>query len=440
MPPDLRLDLESTRRGDAASGSPTLTDDASPTPEPEFAPLRPLRPEMPVRPGLIIILGALNAVGALGIDTYLPAFNAIADSYRVSEGRVQLSLASYFVAAALGQTVYGPVSDRYGRRLPLLIGLALFVVASVGSALSPNVETLIAMRFFMGFGACSAWVVTRAVVRDLSHGESAARLFALMMLVLGVSPVLAPLLGSLIVAHAPWPLLFWSLALFAAVLFVAVARVLPETHAPAARSTGGIAPILSTYARLMRDRSFTIPTLVGALSQSVLFAYLAASPFVYMKRHGVSPEAYSGLFALNAVGLIGLAQVAAPLLKRFGANRIIRLATGAQALATLILLALVLTGKDALLPTVACLFVAVGMQGLVGPTSTMLALEPHPEAAGAASALSGTIGFAFGAILGGLIGALADGTTRPFGILLALCGVAALLTSFALPKSGSVAD
>ena len=448
MPPKTCLDPESTCSGNEASGPPTLTDDASPS-------IPPFEDESIVLDttihaphdrkvgfGLILILGALNAVGALGIDTYLPAFPAIAKAFRVDDGKVQLSLAVYFIAAAVGQTVYGPLSDRYGRRLPLIAGLALFTLSSIGAALSTSIEMLIVMRFLMGFGACSAWVVTRAVVRDLSHGEGAARLFALMMLVLGVSPILAPQLGSVIIAHAPWPVLFWTLALFSVVLLVAVALVLPETHDPLRRSSGGIAPIFRTYGRLIRDRAFLVPTLVGGLSQSVLFAYLAASPFLYMKHHGVSPEAYGGLFALNAVGLIGLAQVNAPLLRRFGAGKLSRFATAVQTAGALTLAGLIFAGVDGLVPTVLCLVIAVGMQGLIGPTTMMLALEPHPEAAGSASALSGTVGFAFGALTGSLLGAF-GGTERPFGFLIAICAFAALVASQFLPRGlrkESVAD
>lgn len=374
-----------------------------------------------------LTLGTLVALGALGIDTYLPAFPAIAKSLRVSEGQVQLSLVSYFVAIALGQMVYGALSDRHGRRLPLLVGLTIFTLASVGCALSRNIETLIAMRFLQGLGACAGMTIPSAVVRDLRSGEEAARLFALMILVLGVSPIFAPLLGSLITAWMPWPALFWFLAFFGVLCIGSVAFLLEESHAPERRTTGPVAGVFATYARLLRERAFVVPVLTGGLSQAVLFAYLAASPFVYITLYHMAPTAYSGLFAFNAVGLIGLAQFNVPLLRRFGSTRLIRTASAAQTGATLVLLTTLALRLDSLPLTAACLFVAVGAHGLMGPTTTMMALEPNPDVAGAASALAGTLQFACGAISGSLVSALFDGTALPFAGVVAACAVAGLV-------------
>lgn len=386
-----------------------------------------------------LVLGTLVALGALGIDTYLPAFPSIAKSYGVGEERVQLSLVSYFIALAVGQMVYGPLADRYGRRLPLMAGLSLFAVASVGCALAPSVEALVGLRFFQGLGACAGMVIPRAVVRDLRSGEDAARLFALMMLVLGVSPIFAPLLGSFLIAWGPWQTMFWFLAVLGVLCVASVGFLLEETHTPERRTTGGISGVFRTYGDLVRDRAFMLPVLTGGLSQAVLFAYLAASPFIYITLYGVSPTAYSLLFAFNAVGLIGLAQFNVVLLRRFGPTRLLRVASSAQTASALVLLSSVLLHFDSLPLTGLCFFVCVGVQGLTGPTTTMLALEPYPEVAGAASALSGTIQFACGAIAGSLISALANGTAIPLATVISVCAAGAFVLAALRPSVAATA-
>ncbi len=375
------------------------------------------------------VLGTLTALGALGIDMYLPAFPAIALSLDVSEGRVQYSLVSYFVALAVGQMAYGPLSDRYGRRFPLMIGLLLFSLASVGLALSHDINTLIAMRFVQGIGACAGMVIPRAVVRDLRSGEEAARLFALMMLVLGVSPIFAPLLGSLLTAYLPWQAMFWFLAFLGLVCFGNVSLFLEETHPVHRRSVGGIGETVRTYRRLLSESSFMLPVLAGGFSQALLFAYLATSPFIYITLHHVAPAVYSLMFALNAVGLIGLAQANVFLLRRFGPTRLLRFAAATQSVGALVLLSAVLLGLDSLPLVAVCFFVCVGVQGVIGPTTSMLSLEPYPAFAGAASALSGTIQFACGALSGSLVSALFNGTAIPFSVVVTACAVFGLCLS-----------
>lgn len=376
-----------------------------------------------------LVLGVITTMGALGIDTYLPAFPQIAKSLGVTEGQVQLTLVSYFISLALGQMVYGPLSDKYGRRLPLMAGLLLFSLASMGAALSSDINVLIAMRFLQGIGACAGMVVPRAVVRDLRSGEEAARLFALMMLVLGVSPIFAPLLGSLLITWLPWQAMFWFLAGYGLLCLGNVALFLEETHPVERRTTGGIGETFRTYGQLLRDPGFLSPVMIGGLSQAVLFAYLAASPFVYITLHHVNPSVYSVLFALNAVGLIGLAQANVFLLRRFGAARLIRFATTVQSASALVLLTAVALHLDSLFLVGLCCFVCVGVQGMIGPTTAMLSLEPYPTFAGAASALSGTLQFACGAISGSLVSAFFNGTAVPFAAVVAGCALSGLLIS-----------
>ena len=315
--------------------------EAAPNDAPELAvpihePLEIVKTRSTLRYALV--LGTLTALGALGIDMYLPAFPLIAHSLHVTQGRVQMSLVSYFLALALGQIVYGPLSDRYGRRTPLLVGLVLFSAASVGSALTTDINMLIGMRFLQGIGACAGSVISRAVVRDLRSGEEAARLFASMLLVLGVSPICAPLLGSVITEFLPWQSMFWLLACLGVLAITSVWFLLDESHPVHRRTDGGIGQAARTYVRLLVDPKFMFPVLSGGVSQGLLFAYLSASPFIYITLHHVAPMVYSVLFALNAIGLIGLAQANVKLLRKFGPQRLIRFAATVQTASALVLL------------------------------------------------------------------------------------------------------
>jgi MFS transporter, DHA1 family, multidrug resistance protein len=374
-----------------------------------------------------LVLGTLIAMGAFGIDTYLPAFPEIAAGLRVTEGQVQLTLVSYFIAMALGQMVYGPLSDRHGRRRPLVVGLVLFTLASVGSALATTIEMLVAMRFLQGLGACAAMVIPRAIVRDLRSGEEAARLFALMLLVLGVSPILAPLVGSLLLVWLPWQAAFWFLTLLGLFgLFVTVFLV-EETNPPHRRTSGGIGESFGTYGRLLGDRQFLLTAMIGGFSQAVVFAYLAGSPFVYIDLHHVDPTVFSLLFAMNAIGLIGAAQLNIKLLRRWGVGRLIVGTAMLQSLAALSLVGLISAQVETVPLIAMCLFLCVGAQGLLGPTTAMLSLEPHPEIAGAASALMGTLQFAAGAVSSGMVSWLSDGTAIPLAGVIAGCAMLGLL-------------
>lgn len=381
-----------------------------------------------------LVLGTLTAMGAFGIDTYLPAFAAIAKSLHVTEGAVQLSLVSYFIALAVGQSIYGPFSDRHGRRGALILGFGLFVLASIGCAMAPSIEWIIALRFVQGIGACAGMVLTRAIVRDLRSGEEAARLFALMLLVLSVSPIFAPMIGSLLLAYLPWQSVFWFMGSFAALCLIMIFTCLEETNPPERRS-GGIGEAFRNYGTLVRDRHFMTTVLIGGFSQAALFAYLAGSPFVYLTLNHVSPTMYSVLFAVTAMALIGTAQFNVHLIRRVGAPRLVLIGSIVQCSGAVALFIATLLHHDSVAVIAPLLLITMGCQGVLGPTTAVLALEPYAASAGAASALMGTLQFAAGALSSSLVSVFFDNTSRPFGGVIAGCALAGLVLAILMQKT-----
>jgi MFS transporter, DHA1 family, multidrug resistance protein len=375
----------------------------------------------------VLVLGSLMALSAAGTDAYLPAFPNIAQGLGTGEDRVQLTLVSYFLALAVGQLLYGPVSDQVGRKKPLYAGLGLFVLASVGCAFAPSVEMLIAMRFLQGVGACAGMVLSVAAVRDLHSGVEAARMLSLMMLVLAVSPLLAPLSGSVLILFFPWTSVFWLLALLGVLCMLLVGRHLEETNPVEKRASGGVGGAFVTYAELLRDRRIVGLIVIMAAAQAGFFAYLVGAPFIFLTLHGVSPGAFSLLFGLLGMSLILCAQANARLIRAFGAPRVLVAALLVYASAGGGLLLAAMWGADRLPLTVAMLMVCVGSIGVIMPTGTVLALEPYGRIAGAASSLLGSTRF-IGGVLGGLlITVFFDGTARPVASVIFAGATAAFL-------------
>lgn len=374
-----------------------------------------------------LLLGLFTASGAIGVDLYLPAFPEIQRALATDAGPVQSSLVSYFVALAVGQLFYGPLSDRYGRRGPLAIGFTIFLVASIGAALSSSIGALIGWRFVQGLGSCAGMVIARSIARDLGSGARAARLFALMVLVLGVSPVLAPSLGAGLIAFSSWPITFWFMAGFAAVTLIVIALLLKETLAPANRAAD-LNAAFGMYRRLLVDRTYLGAVLTGAFAQAGFFAYLAGSPQILISLHGVSPAGYSLLFGLNAVALIGSAQLTAPLLRRFAPDHIVGALAFAYLVLALTLQAATLSRLDGLGVTVMLLFLIMACLGAIGPVTTMQAVDNHPDAAGAASALMGSIQFGAGALASMMLSLITDDSARPLAAIIGGCAVLAAVT------------
>ena len=374
-----------------------------------------------------LVLGLLSAIGPFAIDMYLPALPSIGHSLNASMGAVQGSLMAFFAAIAIGQIVYGPVSDMVGRKAPLYFGLALFGLGSVGCALAPDIHTLVALRFVQGLGACAGMVVPRAVVRDLHTGVDAARLMSLLMLVFSVSPILAPLAGSLLIESFGWRSVFWAVTVTAVLGMVLLGTSLPETRPPAQRVDSSVASALTAYGVLLHDRYFLGLVFIGAFGISSFFAYLANSPFVLINHYGLTPRQYSVAFAVNAASFIGSSQFTGKLAARFGLVPVVKVAVAGYAVVMVALLAFNLAGMDRLDVLVGMMLLGFGFLGLVVPAAAVLALDEHGAIAGTASALMGTLQFVAGAAVMAIVGLFVDGTARPMVAGIAACALAAFL-------------
>ena len=355
------------------------------------------------RLGIIVLLGALAALGPFSIDTYLPAFPAIARDLGVSVGRIDFSLATFFLGICLGQLAYGPLMDRFGRRTPLLWGLGLYAVASLLCAMSPDDTTLSALRFLQALGGCAGMVAGRALVRDLFPTE-AAQVFSSLMLVMGIAPVVAPSIGGWIAAVMGWRAIFVFLALVAVALFAMIARGLPDMHVRLTEQSFHPRELAKGWFAVLREREFLLWGIGGSIASGGLFAYLTGSPAAYMEGLGLSSATYSWVFAVNAAGLIGASQFNRWLLGRLSSERIVRLVLVGQFLSALALVACAALGfRFAAFPLV---WLFLFGHGLAYPNVSALAMAPFGRTAGSASALMGSLQMASGAVLAGLVGLL----------------------------------
>lgn len=376
-----------------------------------------------------IMLGALTAMGPLAIDMYLPSFPTIAREFGSTTAAVEATAAAYFTGMAVGQSFYGPISDRIGRRLPLFAGLALFIAASIGCAFAPNVPALVALRFVQALGGCAELVIARAMVRDLFDERDSMRVLSLLILVMGVAPILAPLAGGQLLVIFGWQSVFWVLAGYAAVCAVAVSVLLPESLAPAHRRRDSLQAIASIYGRLLRDRHFMTHAVSGALTIAGMFAYIAGAATVFIQLFRVPPDRFGLFFGTNALGLITASQINGRLAGRMPAQAILARVFPALAIAALVLLVNALTGFGGFAGILVPLFACVASVGFIVPNTTVLAMAPHGAVAGSASALLGTLQFAVGAASAMAVSTLNNGTAVPLGAVIACCAVGAFLTS-----------
>jgi DHA1 family bicyclomycin/chloramphenicol resistance-like MFS transporter len=376
---------------------------------------------------LAIILGILSAFGPLSIDMYLPGLPAIARDFGVETAAVQQTLSAFFIGLAVGQLIYGPLSDRWGRRRPLLFGCALYAVACLGCFVAPSLGGLILLRLAMALGACAGMVVTRSVVRDLFDQRESARMYSMLVLVMGLAPILAPLAGGQILLIWGWRAIFLVLSAFGVLCFLLVLFGLQESLPLERRVRHNLPTVLRRYGGLLADGRFMGYTVAGGLASAAMFAYISGSPFVFIELNGVPPEQFGLLFGINALGLIAASQLNRWLLERYTGGQILFSALTVTAASSLLLAGAAATGIGGFAGLLVLLFFCIASTGLVGPNATAGAMAPYAHQAGSASALLGAVQFGLGAAASTLVGLLFNGTALPMAATIALCGVGAFL-------------
>lgn len=380
---------------------------------------------------MVLILGALSAFGPLAIDFYLPAFPAMAQAFATDEKHVQATLAAYFLGLSIGQLAYGPVADRFGRRKPLMFGVTVFTLASLACAYAPNLDTLVLARFVQALGGCAGMVLSRAIVSDKCDPVASAKVFSQLMLVMGLAPILAPMLGGVLVNVAGWQSIFLTLGLFSAACLLAVSLGLPESM-PEDMPRQPLSGALRQYLRLLADRVFLGNAVTGGIAIAGMFAYIAGSPFVFIKLYGVPAEHYGWLFGANAAGFILVAQVNARLLAKRGPAFLLARAVWLYLGAGLALLGVTALRPTALWPLLVPLFICIASLGCIIPNASACAMSGQGARAGSASALMGCVQFSVAAGAAALVGLLHDGSAVPMALVICLCGglavSAALLT------------
>jgi DHA1 family bicyclomycin/chloramphenicol resistance-like MFS transporter len=377
-----------------------------------------------------LILGSLALVGPFAIDMYLPAMPEIAQDFGVGETAIQATITSYFMAFGLAQMVYGPWADQSGRKLPIAVGLVIFLIGTAGAIFAATATELTAWRFVQGLGGAVLMVLPRAIIRDMYTGPTATKLMALIMLVISVSPMLAPLAGSMVIAYSGWRTIFVVIFVGALASTAMTMFVLPETLAKENRTPFKPRKLLVDMRTLMTDRNFLGLTFIGAFGMASFFVFIASAAFVYTNQYGLTPTGFSLAFAVNAIGFFSASQVAGPLAERLELAPAIRLGTAMFAGCSLTLLVIALTTNVALPVVVVFLFLANAGLGLVIPTTMVMALEEHGEIAGLASSLGGTLQMLTGGVMIVAAGPIFDGTVGPMVAVIAFCGVVAFALTF----------
>lgn len=372
---------------------------------------------------LVLVLGALTAFNAMSIDMYLPAFPQIARDLAVPLGTVQLSVSAFLFGSALGQLLYGPVADRWGRKLPLMFGLGLYILSTIGCALVRSGEGLLFWRVVMALGGGASIVISRAVVRDLYDTAEAARMFSLLMLVMGAAPILAPLAGGQLLLVTGWRGIFAFLGVFGVLSFCAAVVWLPESLPPEKRSQRRFIEMITGYGTLFRNRCYLYYAVALGAVAGLNFSYIAGAPQLFIELHGISPQHFGILFGFNAFGLIGASQVNRRLLRHYPAHKLLAAAFCVNVPVTLLLTLALLTGIGGFLLQLILIFICLCTTGLLYPNITALALAPFATSAGSASALMGTIQYTLGATAGAFVGMFHNGTGMPMVMTMACCAL-----------------
>jgi MFS transporter, DHA1 family, multidrug resistance protein len=383
---------------------------------------------------LVVVLGMLSMFGPISLDLYLPALPALATDLGASTSAAQLSITACLLGLATGQLVAGPLSDQFGRRRPLIVGLVVYLLASAACALAPTIEVLVVLRLVQGLAGAAGIVIARAVARDLYSGRRLVIIFSRLILVNGLAPILAPVIGGQLVRVTSWRGIFLVLAAFGVVLLAAGVFGVPDSLPAQRRRSGGVRDTLRSFRTLLADRLFVAVVLAAGLAGASMFAYIAGATFVLQRLYGLSAQQFSFAFGSNALGIMILGQVGARLAHRWSPHRVMALGLLMNLLGAAGLAATVLVGLG--LPfLLGSLFVMVSALGLVFPTSTALALADHPERAGAASSLLGLGQYVMGAVVAPLVGLAGEDSAAPLGIVAVSCSAAGALIYFgvALP-------
>ena len=384
---------------------------------------------------LIIILAMLTAFGPLATDMYLPAFGQLSQYFSTSSSRIESTLSAFFLGLALGQALYGPFIDRFGRRIPLLFGIVLFCLATLGAILTRDIDTFIGMRLLQALGGCAGMVIARAIINDLFSQQESARALSLMMIMMMVAPIAAPVLGSVILVVAGWHAIFGLVLVFALCVGWLVWRYVPETLAPEKKQPLNLRSVLGVYAKLCGQRAFILPAVVGGIALACMFSFITGSPFVFMSLFGVSEHQYGWLFGLNACGIGIGAQLNRMCLRRWSPRQVLTGGLYANVAAGLTLAAVADTTSLAvfLVP----LWFALASLGFIGANAAAVAMRASGKHPGSGSALIGTMQFGFAFLVSSLVAASQNGTAYPMAIGIALCGLLSNILWFVGRKLGS---
>ena len=376
---------------------------------------------------LILILGTLTALGPFSIDMYLPGFPAIAQDLKTTVARVSLSLSSFFIGISAGQLLYGPLLDRFGRKKPLYVGLIIYILASIGCMSVRSIEALIVLRFVQAIGSCAAAVASITMVRDLFPVKDNAKVFSLLMLVVGASPMLAPTVGGYVTAAFGWQSVFLILSIIAGLILLATFFFLPDSYQPDASISLKPKPILLNFWSVLREPQFYTYAFTGAVAFSGLFAYVAGSPLVFMDIYQVNGKVYGWIFAFLSVGLIGSSQLNSWLLKKYRSEQIVFGALVCQVIVGLVFLAGTLGNLLGLYGTIAMLFLFLSCLGITNPNAAALSLAPFSKNAGSASSLMGALQLGLGTLASVAVSLFSVHSALPMVAIIAVTSVLALL-------------
>jgi DHA1 family bicyclomycin/chloramphenicol resistance-like MFS transporter len=376
---------------------------------------------------LILILGSLTALGPFSIDMYLPGFSGIAKDLHTTVAKVSMSLSSYFIGISVGQLLYGPLLDRFGRKKPLFVGLMVYILASLGCIYVNNIDTFIFLRFIQAIGSCAATVASVAMVRDLFPVKDIPKVFSLLMLVLGLSPMLAPTIGGYVTEDFGWHIVFLILMCMGIAILIASQVGLPNSYKPDTSISLKPKPIISNFMKVLKEPQFYTYAFTGSIAFSGLFTYVAASPIVFMDIYHVDAKTYGWIFAFMSVSFIGSSQLNSLLLKRFSSEQMILAALISQSVISVVFLILSVNNLLGLYETIAILFLFLGCLGISNPNTAGLTMAPFAKNAGSASALMGAIQLGLGALASFAVGVFVKDSVAPMVLIMTVTTLIALV-------------